>query len=122
MLTRRREPLVVPPCAADISSVSTWASRRSAQSKRENRNDAAIRYFPHAREIVEGGNGRGGCLLARGEALERGGKWPCDTHVYRRRKALLHKAIEDLSVTERSASLEAKLAAAIGARLANWGE
>jgi hypothetical protein len=48
--------------------------------------------------------------------------WPCDTHVYRRRKALLNKAIEDLSVTERSASLEAKLAAAIGARLANWGE
>jgi hypothetical protein len=48
--------------------------------------------------------------------------WPCDTHVYRRRKALLNKAIEDLSATERSASLEAKLAAAIGARLANWGE
>jgi hypothetical protein len=35
---------------------------------------------------------------------------------------VLNKAIEDLSVTERSASLEAKLAAAIGARLANWGE
>jgi hypothetical protein len=48
--------------------------------------------------------------------------WPCDTHVYRRRRALLNKAIADLSVKERSASLEAKLAEAIGTRLANWGE
>ena len=48
--------------------------------------------------------------------------WPCDTHVYQRRRALLNKAIADLSVTERSASLEAKLAEAIAARLANWGE
>lgn len=48
--------------------------------------------------------------------------WPCDTDLYRRRKALLNEAIADLSAAERSASLEAKLAAAIAARLANWGE
>ncbi len=48
--------------------------------------------------------------------------WPCDTDLYRRREALLNKAIQELGAAKRSESLEAKLAAAIGARLANWGE
>jgi hypothetical protein len=43
-----------------------------------------------------------------------------DEEAYRRREAALNAAIVGLSFTERGQSIEGKLAAAIGARLADW--
>jgi hypothetical protein len=45
-----------------------------------------------------------------------------EDQAYRRREERLNAAISDLDVTERGDSLEGKLAAAIGARRANWRE
>lgn len=39
---------------------------------------------------------------------------------YQRREAVLNAAVAHLSFPERAASLEARLAAAIGARIADW--
>ena len=45
--------------------------------------------------------------------------WPSDTDTYRRRRALLNQAIAELSATERSKALEAKLAAAVSVKIAD---
>lgn len=41
---------------------------------------------------------------------------------YRRREATLNKAIEHLTFAERAQSPEGRLAAALGARIADWSE
>ncbi len=45
-----------------------------------------------------------------------------DALAYKRRETLLNDAIANLGVTERGESLEGRLAAAIGARQADWRE
>lgn len=45
-----------------------------------------------------------------------------EVEAYRRREAKLNAAIASLTYAERGESLEGKLAAAIGARLADWRE
>ncbi len=44
---------------------------------------------------------------------------PSEVDAYKRREAALNASIAELSVTERGASLQGRLAAAIGARLAD---